>query len=253
MSTIFLPVLASNAAGELEELVPQLLRNDYPLRTVQRVWRSYRVRAITTLFLTGSASGFADDLQKSAQSAVHHLTLRGTEGLALSEITPAIDGMACGDQATGERLARLCLGLPHVSDAEYPDDYLFTRYLLAKWAGDDDASARAVEDLRRLLDGEDSNELKICDSIETANAVALNEAIEARLESHTERYSLLLERGAISEDEWASQGQFSIEGLALIRLASRLGMTLQDNYRFVPSIAIRSSASSAAPDAWREP
>ncbi len=54
----------------------------------------------------------------------------------------------------------------------------------------------------------------------------------------------------ISAEELATEGQVSVEGLALVVLAERAGLPVRDDNLLVPSLAREGDAPSLGPDAW---
>ena len=53
------------------------------------------------------------------------------------------------------------------------------------------------------------------------------------------------------EEEWATDGQVFVEGIALVKLARNLGLDTQAEYLFVPSLVLDRDAENPSPDSWR--
>lgn len=233
--------------------VQRLSSPDCTFLDAERVWRAYSRRAAVALFMTGSPHGCCDDLQRSAQAALHYLTSFGISDVVLSRMTPVLAAVACGDLGLASRLSSLLRGVELKADDEYEEDYLHILFLMATVVADRPEQFRRLTQIEQLDADAGGARFRMARALAAGDAVALDEALTSWLEGYAAHYAYLHKKGAIDEEDWVSAAHLSIEGIATVRLAAHLGFPLDSHYRFVPSLVLQASTPASAPDAWREP
>src|SRR6185369_13174935 len=91
----------------------------------------------------------------------------------------------------------------------------------------------------RALDGADSARLVVCRSILDRDQLGFDESFEALLAEREAQIRDDKERGQTEEPPVIAQRRVFVEGVALLRIAERFGLTTQAEYRFCPLLARR--------------
>jgi hypothetical protein len=173
---------------------------------------------------------------------------------AASRAEPFYDALACQDLRTARRIAS---SLPRQLNAgeEYEEDYYFISMLATLLL-----EPTARNQINILLNAfsqfamtSQDPRFNICDALVSRDSVLFADSMEHLLRKREYEFSQAAEFEELIEDDWATQGQFFVEGLAVLRFATMRGITTEDNYLFIPSIAIESTTADLSPDSWKEP
>jgi hypothetical protein len=102
----------------------------------------------------------------------------------------------------------------------------------------------------KVLEGAPDARLDVSRALFTRDSNAFDQAVQEYLESVKRHYARLEQKELLLDEEIATEGKVSIEGLALVTLAQRLGLTTRPDYLFVPSLALPRAPLTLAADAW---
>ena len=253
MTSRFLPVFRENADVEIEALAP-LVAVDPTRKQVEQLCRDYRRRGICGLFLEGLPRLLHADLQRSGTAWLHFL--RSAPDAA--KVTAPGDGFfaaaACLDTTAAGEIARQSPAAWREGE-EPEDDFLYVRFLMQRaFLGASCAeTTTALERYETVLAGAPDLRFELCRALADGDAERFDESLGGLV---AER-ELYYREGAASEDileeEWATDGQLFVEGLALVAIAERLGLPTAEDYLFIPSIARPSRPTAFDADAWRSP
>ncbi len=254
MTSRMLPMIWANASMEIEESLPMMAGGRVDPRRVLSFCRSYRRRAISSLFLDGQTGPFYDDLQRSGTAFREFLETAADDSKVTSQSVPLMDAIVAGDEETAAAIARHSR-VTWNPDYEYEDDFLYMTFLMGRFFLDHDISAldSTLARYETVLDGGEDVRLDLCRAIMEGDDDAFDEALLTLLDSHGRQYREGMEADELIEDDWATEGYLCIEGLALVRLARRGGINPDWNYRFVPSIVHQGQASSFDANSWKSP
>jgi len=108
-----------------------------------------------------------------------------------------------------------------------------------------------IERYEQVLDGAHDVHFELCKAFFYNDNKSFGAAISEFLIEREERYRSLVSRESIPEEEAATEGFFSVEGLALVRLAEIKGFETQENYLFIPSVARKDVSIVFAPNSWK--
>ena len=97
----------------------------------------------------------------------------------------------------------------------------------------------------------EASRLALCRSLLARDGAAFDAALAAVLEERRDSVAEMTERGSLPEELAAWMRPFAGEGLAVIRLAEKLGMTTGPQYLHVPELLRPVSPYRFDPDAWR--
>jgi len=254
MSSRFLTVLIDEASFSLAELAPRLRTRQANRVHALELCRQFRRRGIASLLLRGEARSLHRDLQRSGAAYAEYLTWASDEHKASSKASPFFDAVACGDGTAAALIASRTAVDPKL-DEEYEDDFIYMRWLMGRfYLRQQDASLDMM--LGRyevLLDGAEDARALICQALRRGDSEKFDTALQTLIQQREDDYASGIEADQILEEEWATEGKVFVEGLALLRLAAQLGLEIQRDYLFIPSLALRSAAASYAAAAWSNP
>lgn len=254
MSTLLLPMIRDNAYGQLDTMVPILEagRLDAAGTMAELIVQQYAVAGICDLLHDGSARGFLTGLQKSAAAFVHLLPKLDRSRLTASRSPAYFAAVACGDDNSARAIAQ-SLPAEWNRDYEHEDDFLYARFLIELYSLG--ASANRLREIAARLaavtDGEDSARRDICNGLLARDASLFETGLEGLIVERRDLFAEAKDADAIPESEWATEGQVFVEGIALVKLARKLGLATQAEYLFVPSLVLGKDVESPSPDSWR--
>ncbi len=187
---------------------------------------------------------FQENLARSGHARRYFLRKSQEQGntddrhLALSRTQAFLDAVVA-DLALARDIARLSIQRWE-PNWEYEDDYCYYLFLhtviLDPYALPMAALERLLEQFEEAVEGEYSARLELCKALLTRDEAAFDEALEALMDdlqqAHDEKRELVE-----TYDFLFWPGTFvSVEGLALLKVASLLGVPTGDTYPLCPGI-----------------
>nr|WP_276509989.1 Imm49 family immunity protein [Niveibacterium umoris] len=147
---------------------------------------------------------------------------------------------AAEDFALARTIASLSPGAWR-SGHEYEDDFCYAQALFNLLAPQRDGVALAAICARwkGALKGAPGNRLAVIEALRSNDASAFEASFEGLLDERAERISADIARGQLEEAPVIADRLVYVEGLALLRIARRLGFPLQPDYRYCPSLAMQ--------------
>jgi hypothetical protein len=252
LSSKFLPSIGLNALYDGADLFPVILGGTANLRETLRFCKSLRRRAICDLLALGSAARLHLYLHKSGRAFLQFLQRASDDDKVTSRADPFFDAISALDLDCARDQSRASR---HTWNAtlEYEDDFLYVRFLMARFFLD----APPV-DLQAILaryeavvDGAPDPRLSVCKAFLIGDAEQFDAGLTELLDAREAQLKKLHGRGGTSDEEMATEGKISIEGLALTRLADLLGLATRTDYLFVPSLARSTPRQTfSASDDW---
>ncbi|MFL5348292.1 MAG: Imm49 family immunity protein [Hyalangium sp.] len=252
MTSQFLPVFVNNALAENEELLPEVLSARCELGTVLTFCRNFRIAGIGELFLTATPRTFHRRLHQSSRAFAHFLSRADDARKRTSKALPFFDAIAAGDLDGAALIARDSRRT-WAQGEEYEEDFLFVEFLMQHFflrASAADSQALLTRYAKALQDAEDIR-LELCQALLAKDEEAFNPALERFLSERQDHYEKLAEEGSVADEVRFTEGMLSVEGLALVRLAEAQGLTTEEDYLQVPSIAREPPPANLPPDSWR--
>jgi len=251
MGSKFLQAFLSNAAFDCEEMLPRVSNRTINFKEVLVFCQNYRFMGITLLFLFGETDALQSYLYKSGRAFLYFLEQADERALVTSKSRPFFDAIAALDF---DGAGQIALALPKArSEVEYEEDFLYFLFL-RKHAFLQAAEAECADILaqwEQALQGAADPRLDVCKALLAHDDALFDDALLRFLEEAEAKWARLAEHDAVSQEELATEGHLSVEGLALVALAERFGMKTRSDYLFIPSSARAQTAPVASPDAWR--
>ncbi|NMO18353.1 immunity 49 family protein [Pyxidicoccus fallax] len=252
MTSKFLPVLVSNARYQNAKLLEAVERGAAPFPQLLSFCGNHRVMGIGALLLLCDTESFLSHLYKSGRAFLHYLRTPGAGAPVCGKSQPFFDAIAALDWEGARELA-FHLSQAGKTDVEYEEDFLFVQFL-ARHALLEQPAEEARGLLTRYeaaLQGTLDARLGVCRALLEKDAKAFNEALEEFLSEREAHYRRLKKKERIALEQWATEAQVSVEGLALLRLAERAGLESRRDHLFIPSLARGRVRPPDEPDSWR--
>ncbi|PAP81399.1 hypothetical protein B1759_08745 [Rubrivirga sp. SAORIC476] len=211
--------------------------------------------ALCNLLVRYDAHKYREDLVHSARARIWFLEQCAREGLDAPERavsrTPALFAALC---ARHDALAAdLVASGPGawIPEGEYEDDFCYVGFLSHAFA---DAAAEAglpapaalVERYERVANGARDPRLDVCRAFQARDESAFRDAFEGVLDAHT-AWVAALTPDRLSDPVFRVRQHVSIEAIALLHLAERVGWSLEEDYVYCPRPA-RLGPTDAWPD-----
>ena len=204
-----------------------------------------RAAAIIVLLTRGDPDGFHHNLIRSARARETYLSRVHTAGrfddhhYASGRYDGFADAVAAGEMSLARRLAALSPA-DWRQGHEYEDDYLYAQ-LLHALAADPPPDAQALAPLLRrfelYLDGEANPRFDVCRALAGRDQGAFDTAFEDLLAARDLEIAAAKKRGQLEEPPVVAERMVFVEALAVLRLATLLGLQTEPDYRFCPALA----------------
>ncbi|WP_437331898.1 Imm49 family immunity protein [Sorangium sp. So ce394] len=250
MASKFLRAYMSNAHHDCEQMLPAAMAHRLTFKQALRFSQQYRIIAIGALFLYMDASAFQLYLYKSGRSFAHYVQIGRESEQVPSRCRPLFDAVAALDLDGARDIARRIQ--TSRSDAEYEEDFLYVTFIRSWLLGRaHEEGTGLLERYEVVLEGADDPRLDLCRALLRRDGSLFDEALRRFLEQVEARYLRLARTESITDEELATEGRLSVEGLALVTLAESAGMNTSSDYLMVPSAARARSAPTASPETWQ--
>lgn len=252
MSIRELPVVAYNATLIIGEMLSAMVGRQVTFPRALTFCTQLRRRGIVSLLLQGDADDLAEQLSFSGRAFLHVLPSFPEAVKATSDQTPFFDALAGGDVSCAAAIGAASRQSWNPQE-ELEEDFLYFFSLMTLLRGDEPrALTPALDRWQALADetGDDDLRLAVCRALVSRDPDELDAALEALMKQNRRHYRTLLDKNVILEEEAATEGAVSVEGLALIRIAGVVGMRTRSDYPMVPSLARRAAWKPGADDAW---
>lgn len=250
----FLDVLVENLLLDNAKLVQLLLSGRATLPDAIGFCQNYRLAGIGALLLSGTSRDFRSRLDASGRAYAHFLRSSPEDAKLGSQAGPFFDALAAGATETAREIAQLARH-SHCAGEEYEEDFLFPETLMQAFflGATRDACEALLVQWQAALQGTDDPRLDACGALIARDTRAFDGALRMVLTSWEVLTERLAETNRAAPEVLETEGQVSVEGLALVRLAESLGMATEEEYPGIPSTARENGPLGAAPDAWQRP
>jgi hypothetical protein len=249
-----LPIIRANAEHDLYSTLPFIIEGKLKKKYIDLVCHAYRIKGICSFFLDGSPQALHMNLQKSGAMFLKFLVVAKEANKTYSNKDRFFDSVACKDFDVARKIAVYSRHTWN-QEEEYEDDFFYVSFLMKKFFlnAEDNEILTIVNNFEGILGGADCVRLDICKAFSYRDDELFDQALNLLIAEHRDYFQGAMDRDEILEKEWATEGQLFIEGLSLVRLAERLGMKVQKEYLFIPSLARINSEFSFGYDTWMHP
>lgn len=209
--------------------------------------RKLRAAAIIVLLTRADVDGYCHNLIRAARARECYLDRMRSEGLiedhhfCAARTEGLLAACAAEDYALARSIAALSPG-GFRPGHEYEDDFCYAQVLHGLLAPQPDPVALAALCARwqGALKGAPGGRLEVMQALVARDAAAFELAFDALLDERAAQIDRNIARGQLEEPPVVADRLVFVEGLALLRIARRLGVALQQDYRYCPSLALQS-------------
>lgn len=215
---------------------------------------AYRTRAVHGFLLEGDPDGFIDDVSRAARTAITLFRSfaagydvdQSLHGAFRGNYSPVLYAMAAGDFAIAAELNEVMPIEPF--ELEDPRAVALAEILRGFSSDDGDRVSVGLEAFRENAEEfGDEERVKMFEALAARSAEDFNAGLSAYLESFED-----VDPEAVGLD--SGEEFLSVEALALVKLAVRIGIAVTVEHRLIPGVLVR--APSQEPDggypAWVE-
>lgn len=222
---------------------------------VEQACARLRTLAIIALVSRGDHRAFTHNLVRSGRCRLSLLQRLQAAGLhsphaCSARVQPFLDAVAAADFALARQIAALSPREWHEGH-EYEDDLCHAQLAHAVLAPVVDLAHTdaLLQRWERALDGRPDARLPVLRALARRDADAFDPAFEGLVQARADAIAAERERARIEEYDVIAARQLDIDGLALLRIATQLGLKTQDEYRGCPSLA-RQVTREPLPPEW---
>jgi hypothetical protein len=251
MNPSILSVVIENADFLIAEALPGIVARKALPDEVFEFCTQLRRRGIAELLLRGIPDELLRQLSFSGRAFLHVLPAIPEGRRAAGEQRPFLDALASGDVECASHIAQMC-PVAHSPGEELEEDFLFMTSLMGLMLDKREGVAKLVARYTEIVGEDDEPQLAVLRALVARDDLGFEEAITSRMKEVNKRYRDL-QQVAITDEEAETEGRVSSEGIALVRLAGRLGMHVAQSYRMVPPPVWRATWSPGPPDEWMQP
>lgn len=213
----------------------------------EEVTRKLKAAAIIVLLTKANVDGYCHNLIRAANARETYLQrMHETQRLddhhfCAGRLEGFLAACAADDFSLARSIAALSPGAWRQGH-EYEDDFCYAQTLFNLIAAqrDDVAIAALCKRWELALGGAPGARLALVRACLQRDPLAFDQAFNDLLDERSIRISKDIARGQLEEPPVIAERQIYIEGLALLRIAGRLGIALQPDYRYCPSLALQS-------------
>ncbi len=202
-----------------------------------------RVLGILSLLVNADTDGFYHNLMRSGRYRVKYLE-RSAEELedpyhsCSGRVSPLLDVVAAGDWLIAKNLIELSTDVWQ-HGKEYEDDYCFAQIIHGFSIGSGALVKEKLGQYEQYLDGRHDARFSVCEALGSKDQGAFDSAFVDYLEEHSSWIESRKEGPQTEEPKMLALREVYVDGLAILRLAERLGLRTENEYLFCPGLARR--------------
>ena len=240
----------------------EFVENDDSVETLGKrcheISRHYRALGICGLLVNGDIDEFFHSLIRSAQTRKYFLDRCLRENymtdpyMAASFIGPFFDAVAAHQFHLAEAIARLSPITWQERD-EYEDDFAYTNFLHILIMGGLDAlqqSQPILDQFEAALEGVASPRLEVCKSLRGLDQEQFAASFDILLNARKAEVQADRKTSTSEEITFEPEASIFVEGLALLKIAERLGLPTDPEYSLCPALARRTDYRPFEPDGF---
>jgi hypothetical protein len=252
MSSPYLADYVENARDDLEVYLPAALRGEIDFKNLLQMCFRFRQRGMCGFLLDGNPQPFFINLMQSAGVFTALLPRIDDGQKVTSHSKPFYDAIGGGFWDCAKRIASASRSTWNKS-REYEDDFLFVWFLMQHFfLGASELDCRAIVTAHEVAaEGEDQAHRDICLAFLEKDGALFDAALTVILGRRAEAVEGFVEREAMPEEVWSWLRYFSLEGLALVKLADHAGLPISSEYLHVSDVLRRNPTFPFNPEAWR--
>jgi hypothetical protein len=248
----------ANASVSLSEGIGPMLTGTARPAEVLAFCASFRRRGIASFLVSGDPDALMRDLTCSGQAFLHALPAIPAQAQAASELLPFFDALAADDVKCAQGIAAGTRSTWNPNE-ELEEDFVYMSLVMSLLSvATAEVKPELAERASRYQDlasgnEEDEDKSAIIQALIARDEDGFDAALGRRMRHIQKRYRRLAANLSVDEEEAATSGSVSVEGIALVRIGRMLGLATKTDYRLVPSLALRASGGPTGDASWRTP
>lgn len=249
-----IPLIEENCAVEIERMQSGMQAPDVSYRTWYYFCTLFRRMGVAHFFSTGATFHLFESLFNSGRAYLFFLKNSVEEKQCISKADSFLDAVACRD-IEGARLIAGSARRRFNSAYEYEEDFLYFDTLMNLFFRDvsDEQKRACLEHYDTVRGGLEEVRFNVCVSLFEQDQVLFDETLYLFLDEAEETFKKQVEDEVIDPDHAATTAKLSIEGLALVVLAERAGLSVAPEYLYIPSAVMSLPRSGLDPEGWMKP
>ncbi|HEY1755872.1 MAG TPA: Imm49 family immunity protein [Bryobacteraceae bacterium] len=206
------------------------------------VCRNLRTLAISILSVHGKVDGFYHNLIRSGRVRERYLTRCVGEGhledhhRSSGWYSAFIDTLAAGEFDLARKIADLSPG-DFRPGHEYEDDYCYVQLIHGLIGAEKRPAQDLLGEFEAYVEDEANARLDVVRSLLEKSQANFDESFAGLLQDHQRQIDAEIEAGRFEDVHVNADRRIFIEGLAILRLAEKVGLQTQEEYLFCPSVA----------------
>jgi len=219
---------------------------DYPLDELGElsieVCTKLRALACYRLLKNGRTNSFYHNLIRSGLVRMKYLE-RCSEVGALDDhfrgsgrYAPLCDAIAANDFSLAGRIIAQS-PVEFMRGHEYEDDYCYAQILHGVITGQEERTPDLLAQFERYLEANVNGRYLVAMALTQRDQTRFDLAFDLLLSDREQEIAADIERGQVESPHVITARRVFVEGLAISRLAEKMGLQTQDEYLFCPSIA----------------
>ncbi|MBK6919724.1 MAG: immunity 49 family protein [Deltaproteobacteria bacterium] len=254
MTGMFLSVAVKNANFMIPRGIREISPGPLPRHIhVHQLCTYFRQRGVARLLLEGVPEGYYVNAMQSAAAFLLELRRAADAAKATSFARPFFDAVSAGywDAALDIVASSRTTWNP---DFEYEDDFYYVWFLMLACKG---APPAELDDVlahyRDVLEGVYDARWSICRALFDRDERAFDGALRRLLDRRRDEVDELSQGSAMRGETTAWLQHFALEGVALLRIAERLGLSPAHDFLHCPDVLRTDSPFVFDPNAWMQP
>lgn len=253
--SISLSVAISNANFSIPRGIRLLWQGPLQRHTdIHQLCTFFRQRGVASLLLEGTPERYHTNSMQSAAAFLYELRRASEDSKVTSFARPLFDAVSSGYWDCAIEIARDSRASWN-PDHEYEDDFQYVRFWMLY--GLLDAPSHEIEAVltryEQVLEGAPDTRLDICRALFEHDETAFDASLRQFLQNRRAEVDDMVRRSVMLGETAAWLQHFSLEGVALLKLAERHGMTAVATYLHCPDILKPDSPFVFNPGAWTNP
>jgi len=211
----------------------------------ERIAHEYRSLAICKLLADADTDAFYHNLIRSGQIRFYYLSRCHRENRVQDSLLVASLIASFFDAVTANQF-RLAIEMSRLSsrqwspDDEYEDDFCYARFLYQYVAPEldrDDDLEGILSRFQLALEGKQNARWNVCKSLLAVDQAMFNEAYQQLIDERTEQIEEEEDSALGEEMTFLTEKHIFVEGLAILKIAERVGLQTEAEYLYCPAIA----------------
>jgi len=252
MSGMFLSVAIENADFVIPRGIRELSTGLPNHRHIHQLCTYFRQRGVASLPLTGTPDTYHVNAMQSAAAFIFELRRAPDDSKVTSFARPLFDAISSGYWDAAIEMATLSRTTWN-PDYEYEDDFLYVRFWMQQLLGEPrDQLDATLARYEQVLSGARDVRLDLCRAIHDIDDDGFDIALRTLLDQRRAEVDDLERREALKADTAAWIQHFALEGVALLKLAGRLGVVAGFDYPHCPELLRPDSPFAFDSRAWMQ-